>query len=135
MSAATPLGPTELVRSGPEGAATVFDVFPEDPVLAGHYPGFSVLPGVYLIEAVDRTVREWAGTSAEVELAAMDRCRFHRPVHPGDRVFTDVTVGPTADGAGLLCRAAVGTNRGKVADISLRYRHKDTEETQETDSP
>ncbi|MFF0445686.1 hypothetical protein ACFYT4_04550 [Streptomyces sp. NPDC004609] len=161
MSAATPLGPLEVVRRGPGGAASVFDVAPGDPVLAGHYPGFAVLPGVYLIEAVDRTVRDWAGplegadgtgpgpgtgpgsrpgagagTAAapprprRVELAAMDRCRFRRPVHPGDRVFTDVTV--RRDGDVLLCRAAVGTNRGRVADITLRYRY---EEYEETDSP
>ncbi|MFJ9178079.1 3-hydroxyacyl-ACP dehydratase FabZ family protein [Streptomyces sp. NPDC102360] len=128
MSAATPLGALELIRTGPGGAATVFDAPLDDPVVAGHYPGFPVLPGVYLIETVDRTVRQWAeDRTAEdrtaVELTAMDRCRFHHPVYPGDRVFADVTIDQDADG--LLCKAALGTNRGKVADIRLRYRHKE----------
>ncbi|MEU2426279.1 hypothetical protein ABZ619_35610 [Streptomyces sp. NPDC007851] len=127
MSAASPLGDLELLRTGTAGSATVFEApADDDPVLAGHYPGFPVLPGVFLIEAADRTVRQWARThvpeadGTEVELVAMDRCRFHRPVFPGDRVLSDVSVVDSA--AGLLFKAAVATHRGKVADISLRYR-------------
>ncbi|MGW7047798.1 hypothetical protein ACWGDT_34940 [Streptomyces avermitilis] len=153
MSAATPLGDLELIRTGPSGAVTAFDAPVDGPVIAGHYPGFPVLPGVFLIEAADRTVRQWAkdngrvqdggadsdsgsgadsgtdsGTDSgsELELAAMDRCRFHRPVYPGDRVLADVSVVDNA--AGLLFKAAVATNRGKVADIRLRYRAKQEEE-------
>ncbi|MFE6871581.1 hypothetical protein ACFVFS_34150 [Kitasatospora sp. NPDC057692] len=125
MSAASPLGDLELIRTGPTGALSAFDAPEDGPVMAGHYPGFPVLPGVFLIEAAHRTVRRWAednaaGASGELELVAMDRCRFHRPVFPGDRVLADVTVagGPTE----LLCKAAVATDRGKVADIRLRYR-------------
>ncbi|MET8028135.1 hypothetical protein [Streptomyces avermitilis] len=165
MSAATPLGDLELIRTGPSGAVTAFDAPVDGPVIAGHYPGFPVLPGVFLIEAADRTVRQWAkdnrraqdggadsgggadsavdssvdsaadsgthsGTAGgtELELAAMDRCRFHRPVYPGDRVLADVSVVDNA--AGLLFKAAVATNRGKVADIRLRYRAK--QEAEET---
>ncbi|MFE9600502.1 3-hydroxyacyl-ACP dehydratase FabZ family protein [Streptomyces hokutonensis] len=126
MSAASPLGDLELIRTGALGAATAFDARADDPVLDGHYPGFPVLPGVFLIEAADRTVRQWARTHApapdggDVELAAMERCRFHRPVFPGDRVLSDVSVVDSA--AGLLFKAVVATNRGKVADMRLRYR-------------
>lgn len=135
MSAATPLGDLEVIRTGPQGAVTAFDAPVDDPVVAGHYPGFPVLPGVFLIEAADRTVRQWAhgnvpardgAEGGEVDLVAMDRCRFHRPVFPGDRVLADVTV--TDNAAGLLFRAAVATNRGKVADIRLRYRVRDGQE-------
>ncbi|MEV5016068.1 3-hydroxyacyl-ACP dehydratase FabZ family protein [Streptomyces sp. NPDC053780] len=135
MSAATPLGDLELIRTGPQGAVTVFDAPTDGPVVDGHYPGFPVLPGVFLIEAADRTVRQWARTrpaepeeageavadgGTDVALVAMDRCRFHRPVFPGDRVLADVSLTETA--AELLVRAAVATNRGKVADLRLRYR-------------
>ncbi|MGW2957748.1 3-hydroxyacyl-ACP dehydratase FabZ family protein [Streptomyces sp. NPDC001220] len=139
MSAASPLGDLETIRTGAEGSATVFEApVDDDPVLAGHYPGFPVLPGVFLIEAADRTVRQWARTNvpaadgADVELVAMDRCRFHRPVFPGDRVLSDVSVVDNA--AGLLFKAAVATNRGKVADIRLRYRVRHQHD-QEEDTP
>ncbi|MFF6995696.1 3-hydroxyacyl-ACP dehydratase FabZ family protein [Streptomyces sp. NPDC008313] len=142
MSAATPLGDLELIRTGPAGAVTAFDAPADDPVVAGHYPGFPVLPGVFLIEAADRTVRQWAKNTArpadtgapeggrELELAAMDRCRFHSPVYPGDRVHADVQVVDSA--AGLLFKAAVATNRGKVADIRLRYRETERTPREET---
>jgi len=132
MSAATPLGELELIRSGPAGAVTAFDAPEDGPVVDGHYPGFPVLPGVFLIEAADRTVRQWAhgnvpardgAEGGEVDLVAMDRCRFHRPVFPGDRVLADLSV--TDNAAGLLFKAVVATNRGKVADIRLRYRVRD----------
>ena len=131
MSAASPLGDLELIRTGPTGALGAFDAPEDGPVMAGHYPGFPVLPGVFLIEAADRTVRQWVRDNpvaepsgkvvptGKVELVAMDRCRFHRPVFPGDRVLADVTVADNA--AKLLFKAAIATNRGKVADIRLRY--------------
>ncbi|MGV9319643.1 3-hydroxyacyl-ACP dehydratase FabZ family protein [Streptomyces sp. NPDC003660] len=141
MSAASPLGDLELIRTGPKGALGAFDAPQDGPVMAGHYPGFPVLPGVFLIEAADRTVRQWAGGDSvdgppgdlahtgEVELVAMDRCRFHRPVFPGDRVLADVAVVDNA--AGLLFKAAIATNRGKVADIRLRYRVRDGRDQEE----
>ncbi|GAA3892878.1 hypothetical protein GCM10023084_52120 [Streptomyces lacrimifluminis] len=136
MTAASPLRDLELIRTGAEGAATVFDAPADDPVFAGHYPGFPVLPGVFLIEAADRTVRQWARTHVPatdgdgVELVAMERCRFHRPVFPGDRVLSDVSVIDSA--AGLLFKAVVATNRGKVADIRLRYRVRHVRDQEES---
>ncbi|MFP3989085.1 hypothetical protein U9R90_16615 [Streptomyces sp. E11-3] len=120
MSAASPLAGLERMRSGPDGTVVAFTApGRDDRVIAGHYPGFPVLPGVYLIEAVDRSVRQWAD-DAPVELSAMDRCRFHSPVFPGDRITADITV--RQDAEGLLCDASVSTDRGRSADIRLRYR-------------
>ncbi|MCJ0871752.1 3-hydroxyacyl-ACP dehydratase FabZ family protein [Streptomyces sp. AP-93] len=121
MSAAVALyGEVELLRSNSGGAASAFTADERDPVIAGHYPGFPVLPGVYLVEAVDRTVRHWAEPTTQVELTAMDRCRFHQPVYPGDRVFVEAAITETEDG--LVAKGSLATNRGKIADIRLRYR-------------
>ncbi|MEV4702002.1 hypothetical protein [Actinoplanes sp. NPDC049316] len=121
MSTPSPLGTAlEPLRRDAGGAAAAFTVDPADPVLAGHYPGFPVLPGVYLIEAADRTVRHWRGGGPPVRLTAVARCQFLHPVYPGDRVVTEVTV-TGGDGAELICRAEARTARGKVADVRLRY--------------
>ncbi|MEW2050559.1 hypothetical protein [Streptomyces sp. NPDC005476] len=112
----------DVMRRGAHSAAVAFTVAEAaaDPTVAGHYPGFPVLPGLYLVEAVDRAVQEWAGPAHEVALAAMDRCRFRHPVHPGDRVFVDVEITETPEG--LRVKGRVATNRGRVADLRLRYR-------------
>ncbi|MFE0799691.1 3-hydroxyacyl-ACP dehydratase FabZ family protein [Streptomyces sp. NPDC058812] len=127
MSRASALGADglELLRNEPSGATTAFVAEPDDPVLIGHYPGFPVQPGVFLVEAADRTVRLWAdgaGLGAGLELVAMDRCRFRRPVFPGDRVSTEVTVDAGEDGGLLTAKASALTVSGAVADIRLRYR-------------
>ena len=69
-----------------------------DPVLQGHYPGFAIFPGVYLIEAMAQAasllahhsriqdeVPELAGRVEGVVplLASVDKARFRSPVLPG----------------------------------------------------
>ena len=90
-----------------------------DPVFAGHYPGFPVLPGVYLIEFVDQAVRLRLD-GAPVTLTAIERCRFLRPVYGGDRLDIAVTL-TRADGD-VRCSASVRTGGVAVADIRLRHR-------------
>ncbi|MEO3743379.1 hypothetical protein [Plantactinospora sp. B5E13] len=107
----------------PTTATGTVRVDPADPVFAGHYPGFPVLPGVHLIEFADQTLRGWLGVDGPegpVELAAVERCRFLRPVYPGDTVTVELTVDRTDDG--LRCSAGVRTAAGPVADIRLRHR-------------
>ncbi|MFE6764000.1 hypothetical protein [Streptomyces sp. NPDC057689] len=109
----------DVMRRNAHSAAVAFTAA-ADPAVAGHYPGFPVLPGLFLVEAVDRAVREWAGPNRDVGLIAMDRCRFRHPVFPDDRVFADAGITETPEG--LRVRGTVTTNRGRVAELRLRYR-------------
>lgn len=95
------------------------DVAADDPVFAGHYPGFPVLPGVYLIGYADQAVRASVG-SALPPLSSVDSCRFHRPVYPGDRVTVTAELRHAADGT-LACRAQAATAQGTVASLRLSY--------------
>ncbi|MFI1212516.1 3-hydroxyacyl-ACP dehydratase FabZ family protein [Streptomyces sp. NPDC020802] len=62
--------------------------------MAGHYPGFPILPGVLLIEGV----RQAAGAAlgGELQLCRVDRARFVRPLFAGDELQLSllVTSGP-----------------------------------------
>lgn len=93
-------------------SATVH-VDPADPVFAGHYPGFPVLPGLYVVEHVHQAV---LASLAGIRLAALEKAKFHKPVRPGDRLRIQATV--TDD---LHCAATVSSSAGVVAEVRLRY--------------
>jgi len=64
-----------------------------EPFFQGHFPGFPIMPGVLLIEAMAQTwcilalssEREKAG-SKNVLFLGIDKARFRKPVYPGDQV-------------------------------------------------
>ncbi|GAA1026857.1 MULTISPECIES: 3-hydroxyacyl-ACP dehydratase FabZ family protein [Amycolatopsis] len=91
----------------------------DDPMFTGHYPGFPVLPGAYLVELVDQTVR--AGTQGELTLTELGRCRFRSPARPGDRL----AIGCGLDDSGDLLRVRAEVEvRGEdrvVADLRMSY--------------
>src|SRR5690606_8313120 len=62
---------------------------PDDPVLAGHYPGFPVFPGVGLIELVDHTLR---ASGVDLVLGEIVSARFLSPVLPGDLLTVAATL-------------------------------------------
>lgn len=58
--------------------------------MAGHYPGFPILPGVLMIDCV----RQAAGLAhgAELRLCGVDRARFSHPMLPGDELELSLLV-------------------------------------------
>jgi 3-hydroxyacyl-[acyl-carrier-protein] dehydratase len=96
-------------------------VDPDNPILAGHYPGLPIFPGVCLIECAHRTVLAAVRPGSPVpDLAAVLTARFLDTAFPGDeiRIRTEVT-----KGAGQwLAAAELRGDRGLVAKLSLRYR-------------
>jgi len=76
----------------------------------GHFPGFPVMPGVLIVEALAQ-VSAVAMLSNENNrgrlglLAGIDHCRFKRQVSPGDQLRLEVTItrlkGPIGKGIGI----------------------------------
>lgn len=86
----------------------------------GHFPGHPVMPGVLVVEAMAQAggLLAFESETLDVEtkliyLAGVDRARFKRPIHPGDRI--DITVTVLKRKAALWKLKGVATVDGKVA--------------------
>ncbi|MET7727757.1 3-hydroxyacyl-ACP dehydratase FabZ family protein [Streptomyces mirabilis] len=81
-----------LTEQSPEGTRVTVRVPVERATtqMAGHYPGFPIMPGVLLIDSV----RQAAGSAlgAELRLCRIDRARFARPLLPGDELELSLLV-------------------------------------------
>jgi 3-hydroxyacyl-[acyl-carrier-protein] dehydratase len=71
-----------------------------EPFFAGHFPGYPVMPGVLIVEAMAQTSAVLMSKSLEIDPAgkaiffmSLDNCRFRAPVRPGDvlRLVVEVT--------------------------------------------
>ncbi|MDI3327855.1 MAG: 3-hydroxyacyl-ACP dehydratase FabZ [Alicyclobacillaceae bacterium] len=80
-----------------------------EPFFAGHFPGYAVMPGVLIVEALAQTgavailtLREYEGKIGF--FAGIDGFRFRRQVRPGDQLRLEVEIhrlkGAIGKGAG-----------------------------------
>jgi len=70
-----------------------------EPVFQGHFPGFPLFPGVYILEALAQTGGILMIKSLNLEIgkyaivfAGVDEARFKKPVYPGDQLILELEV-------------------------------------------
>jgi 3-hydroxyacyl-[acyl-carrier-protein] dehydratase len=70
-----------------------------EPFFQGHFPGYPVMPGVLIVEALAQTGAVLMSKSLEVDtrgktilFISVDNCRFRQPVRPGDVIRMHVEV-------------------------------------------
>jgi 3-hydroxyacyl-[acyl-carrier-protein] dehydratase len=98
-----------------------------DGYLQGHFPGYPVLPGVMMVEALAQTgavlvMRDPANAGKIPFFARIDNCRFRQQVRPGDTLRLEVEVtslrGPVGKAHG---RALVGDTLACEADLTFAF--------------
>ncbi|MEO5365333.1 MAG: 3-hydroxyacyl-ACP dehydratase FabZ [Magnetococcus sp. WYHC-3] len=80
-----------------ESALSLKNVTMNEPHFMGHFPGYPVMPGVLIVEAMAQTaalvVVEALGKESEgkvVYFMTIDDARFRKPVTPGDALYIHV---------------------------------------------
>ncbi len=86
-----------LEIEGGESAVALKNVTMNEPHFQGHFPGFPVMPGVLIIEAMAQTaavvVVEALGKKAEgkvVFFMSIEEAKFRKPVVPGDAMHLHI---------------------------------------------
>lgn len=80
-------------------ATGVKNVTMNEPFFQGHFPSRPVMPGVLIVEAMAQTsgalIMYSAGDVADSKLVyfmTIDKCRFRKPVSPGDTLLLHVSL-------------------------------------------
>ena len=86
----------ELTRR--ERIVALKNVTVNEPYFQGHFPGFPIMPGVLMVEAIAQAggallLTEIADREQNLMVfSGIERARFRRPVVPGDQLRIEVTV-------------------------------------------
>lgn len=87
-----------------------------EPYFQGHFPGFPIMPGVNIIEALAQTAAVMVGVSLDladknllIYFMGIDNCKFRRKVGPGDVLELKVSV----------LRGKIGSKVWKFSGIAI----------------
>ena len=87
-----------IVEIGDDAVVGIKNVTANEPHFNGHFPGFPVMPGVLIIEAMAQVggiliSRVNANARGKVMfLASVDEAKFRKPVVPGDQLRIEMKI-------------------------------------------
>ncbi len=101
------------------------NVTANEPFFQGHFPGYPVMPGVLIIEAMAQVggvavLKMLEAPGKIVFLAGVDKARFRRQVLPGDQLRIEVEIFKQKGSVGKSKASAYVENK-LVAEAELMY--------------
>ena len=82
-------------------ARAVKNVTVNEPFFQGHFPGYPVMPGVLVIEALVQLSAVLARDQGlTLDLSGISGARFKRQVSPGDQLLLETRMDPVFEGKG-----------------------------------
>jgi 3-hydroxymyristoyl/3-hydroxydecanoyl-(acyl carrier protein) dehydratase len=122
---ATPVRAVDAWRCRPtDGGRAVtarLRVDPDGPAVRGHFPGYPVLPGVFLLEALCQAMALSAGTGPVPRLRAIEQVRFTAPLLGGDTLTLEAEVTDEPDGGWRVTAEARRGDGARAAWIRGRF--------------
>ena len=107
-----------------------------EPFFPGHFPGYPVMPGVLVIEALAQVAAIMSHLIADTKpdarslifFAGIDNARFRRQVLPGDQLTLEADVIRIVRGVGKFAtRARVGDDVACEAELMAAIRRSGTD--------
>lgn len=121
---AAPLRAVDWWRSSGDVITARVRVDPADPNLRGHFPGFAIYPGVFVVETLCQVMTAaFAAQQRRPRLRTVRSLRFLAPLLADDELTLDINLTPTPDG-GWRVRAQ-GSRLDGVAAAQLRAEFDD----------
>jgi len=117
---------TEITKGKRASARKVFDA--SEPFFADHFPGFPIVPGVLLSEAMSQTggwlllVTLDFGTFPLLNM--IQSAKFRRPAAPGDELIIEAEI-DRIETTSSRVKASVSVEGARIADAVLVFRHLD----------
>jgi 3-hydroxyacyl-[acyl-carrier-protein] dehydratase len=96
-----------------------------DPYMAGHFPDFTIFPGIFIIESLQQAVASAFDQSGEMwpELLTLRSARFMAPLLPGDCMTLHATIGPMSEGNSFAVEAHCERGDGvTVAQMKAEFQ-------------
>jgi len=121
-----------IVEIEAERIVGIKNVTLNEPFFAGHFPGFPVMPGVLIVEAMAQAagvlvLKSIADRDSKlVLLVAIENARFRRPVVPGDTLRLEMTVVKRRTSVAKMAgRATVDGQLVAEAEVMCKLADKD----------
>lgn len=96
-----------------------------EPFFQGHYPGYPIMPGVLIIEAIAQAGALVVLTDERYKdmvpvIGSVSEVRFRRPVVPGDQLISDTELLWVKSGVGKM-RGTARVNNEEVASLEMTF--------------